>query len=82
YILAAGSIVSVEARHAGGVRALLGRPTTEPDSDRLIKDEDLVASLNPFKGRAYDELYSPKQIVAIVGSLNILNNPINGALVA
>ncbi len=82
YILAAGSIVSVEARHAGGVRALLGRPTTEPDSDRLIADEDLVASLNPLKGKAYDELYSPMQIVSIVGSLGILNNPINGALVA
>lgn len=82
YILAAGSIVSVEARHAGGVRALLGRPTTEPDSDRLVGDADLVASLNPFKGRAYDELYSPKQVVEIVGSLGIVNNPINGALVA
>jgi hypothetical protein len=82
YLLAAGSIVSVEARHAGGVRALLGRPTTEPDSDRLVSDNDLVASLNPFKGRAYDELFTPKQIVAIVGSLGILNNPINGALVA
>ncbi|PZO19418.1 MAG: hypothetical protein DCF25_08600 [Leptolyngbya foveolarum] len=82
YLLAAGSIVSVEARHAGGVRALLGRPTTQPDSDRLISDADLVAELNPFKGRAYDELYSPKQIVAIVGSLGILNNPINGSLVA
>ncbi len=82
YLLAAGSIVSVEARHAGGVRALLGRPTTEPDSDRLIQDADLVAALNPFKGRAYDELYSPNQIVAIVGSLGILNNPINGSLVA
>jgi len=82
YLLAAGSIVSVEARHAGGIRALLGRPTTEPDSDRLISDADLVAELNPFKGRAYDELYSPKQIVAIVGSLGILNNPINGSLVA
>lgn len=82
YLLAAGSIVSVEARHAGGVRALLGRPTTEPDSDRLISDADLIASLNPFKGRAYDELYSPKQVVGIVGSLGILNNPINGSLVA
>lgn len=82
YLLAAGSIVSVEARHAGGVRSLLGKPTTEPDADRLVKDADLVAGLNPFKGRAYDELYSPKQIIAIVGSLGILNNPINGALVA
>ncbi len=82
YLLAAGSIVSVEARHAGGVRALLGRPTTQPDSDRLVSDAELVASLNPFKGRAYDELFTPKQIVAIVGSLDILNNPINGTLVA
>ena len=82
YLLAAGSIVSVEARHAGGVRSLLGRPTTEPDSDRLISDADLIAELNPLKGKAYDELYSPKQIVDIVGSLGILNNPISGSLVA
>jgi hypothetical protein len=82
YILAAGSIVSVEGRHAAGVRSLLGRPTTEPDSDRLVSDADLMASLNPFKGRAYDELYTPKQVVAAVGSLNVLNNPINGTLVA
>jgi hypothetical protein len=82
YILAAGSIVSVEARHAGGVRALLGKPTTEPDSDRLVNDANLVAAINPFKGKAYDELYTPKQIVAIVASLNLINNPINGALVA
>ncbi|HEY9845104.1 MAG TPA: ferritin-like domain-containing protein [Candidatus Caenarcaniphilales bacterium] len=81
-LLAAGSIVSVEARHAAGVRALLMRPVTEPDSDRAVKDPDLVAKLNPFKGRAYDELYTPKQIVAIVSSLNVINNPITGALVA
>jgi Ferritin-like domain len=81
YLLAAGSIVSVEARHAAGVRSLLGRPTTEPDSDRQVNDANLSASLNPFKGRAYDELYSPKQIVLIVSSLNLLNNSIGGNLV-
>jgi hypothetical protein len=82
FILAAGSIVSVEARHAAGVRGLLQRPATEPDSDRGVSDAELVPELNPFRGRAYDELYTPKQIVAIVGSLNIINNPISGALVA
>ncbi len=82
FILAAGSIVSVEARHAAGVRSLLGKPTTEPDSARLINDANLNASLNPFRGRAYDELYTPKQIIAIVGSLNLINNPIGGSLVA
>lgn len=82
YILAAGSIVSVEARHAAGVRALLGRPSTEADSERLVQNADLKANLNPFKGRAYDELYTPKQVVTAVSSLKILNNPINGSLVA
>lgn len=82
FLLAAGSIVSVEARHAAGVRSLLGKPATEPDSDRLVNDANLNAALNPFKGRAYDELYTPKQIVAIVGSLNLINNSIDGALVA
>ncbi|MDZ8258703.1 ferritin-like domain-containing protein [Nostoc sp. ChiQUE01b] len=82
YLLAAGSIVSVEARHAGGVRALLKRPTTELDVERAVSDANLVPNLNPVKGRAYDELYTPKQIIAIVNSLKILNNPINGALVA
>lgn len=82
YILAAGSIVSVEGRHSAAVRELAGRPSTEPDSDRLVSDANLAANLNPFKGRAYDELYTPKQVVAAVGSFKILNNPINGTLVA
>ncbi len=82
YILAAGSIVSVEGRHAAGVRSLLSRPTTETDDERLVSDADLAANLNPVKGRAYDELYTPKQVVAAVSSLNVLNNPINGSLVA
>jgi hypothetical protein len=82
FILAAGSIVSVEARHAAGIRALLQRPATEPDSDRAVGNAQLVPELNPFTGRAYDELYTPKQIIQIVGSLNLIRNPINGALVA
>jgi hypothetical protein len=47
-----------------------------------VKDANLAPNLNPFKGQAYDELYTPKQVVAIVASLNLINNPINGALVA
>jgi len=82
YLLAAGSIVSVEARHAASVRALLKRSTTELDSELAVAKQDLLKDLNPLQGRAYDELYTPKQVVEIVGSLNVLNNPINGALVA
>lgn len=82
YLLAAGSIVSVEARHAAGVRALLRRPVTEPNADQSINSARLVPEINPFQGKAYDELYTPRQIIRIVGSLNLINNPINGALVA
>lgn len=80
YLLAAGSIVSVEARHAAGARALLERPVTEEKG--AVPNAELDPDLNPFSGRAYDELYTPRQIVEIVGSLNLLNNPIRGALVA
>ncbi len=82
FLLAVASMVSVEARHAAGIREVLKRPATEPDSDAAVKSATIVNSLNPFQGRAYDELYSPRQIVGIVKSLNILKNPINGKLVA
>ena len=81
FILAAGSIVSVEARHAAGVRVLLGRPVTETEGDEAIRESDLSPE-NLFTGRAYDELYTPRQIVEIVSSLNILDNPIHGTLFA
>ena len=82
YLLAISSIVSVEARHAAGVRGLLGRSVTESNSDRAFSKAELVQTLNPFLGRSYDELYTPKQVISIVKSLNILNNPVTGTLIA
>ncbi len=82
YLLAISSIVSVEARHAAGVRGLLGRSVTESNSDRAFSKAELVQVLNPFLGRSYDELYTPKQVISIVKSLNILNNPVTGTLIA
>lgn len=82
FLLAAGSIVSVEARHVAGIRSLLQRPTTELDSERAVSDTELVPEINPLKGRAYDELYTTGQMLEIVRSLNLLNNPITGSLFA
>ncbi|MGB3208261.1 MAG: ferritin-like domain-containing protein [Crinalium sp.] len=82
YLLAISSIVSVEARHAGGVRGLLGRTVTESNRDRAFTKAELVQVLNPFLGRSYDELYTPKQVISIVTSLNILKSPVTGTLIA
>ncbi|HEY9692956.1 MAG TPA: ferritin-like domain-containing protein [Oculatellaceae cyanobacterium] len=82
YLLAISSIVSVEARHAAGIRGLLGRTATEPNSDRALTKAELIQVLNPFLGRSYDELYTPKQVISIVKSLNILKNPVTGTLIA
>ncbi len=82
YLLAISSIVSVEARHAAGVRGLLGRSVTEPNRDRAFSKAELLQVLNPFLGRSYDELYTPKQVISIVKSLNILKNPVTGTLIA
>ena len=82
FLLAAGSIVSVEGRHVAGLRSLQGRPVTELPSEQKVSDANLVAAINPVRGRAYDELFTPRQVVEVVRSFNILNNPIAGALVA
>lgn len=81
YLLAISSIVSVEARHAAGVRGLLGRTVTESNRDRAFTKAELVQVLNPFLGRSYDELYTPKQVISIIKSLNILKNPITGTII-
>lgn len=82
FLLAAGSIVSVEGRHAASIRALLELPVTETTCERAVSRDNLVPELNPFIGSPYDELYTFKQVLEIVRALNILRNPINGKLFA
>jgi len=68
-ICAAGSIVSVEARHAAGGGAGAIAATCHGN---LIAITELVPELNPFKGRAYDRFVHAQTNCGDVGSLNIL----------
>jgi hypothetical protein len=49
YAAAAESIVTIEARHAGFVNALLARPLSESGAfDKPIAHADLIAAVSPF----------------------------------
>jgi hypothetical protein len=45
---AAASIVTIEARHAGFVNALLGKPLSESAFDKPISQNTIVAAVSPF----------------------------------
>ena len=49
YVAAAESIVTIEARHAGFVNALLGKPLSESGAfDKPISHADLIKAVSPF----------------------------------
>ena len=49
YVAAAESIVTIEARHAGFVNALLGKPLSESGAfDKPISHEELLKAVSPF----------------------------------
>jgi hypothetical protein len=48
YVAAAESIVTIEARHAGFVNALLGKPLSESAFDKPISHAELLKAVSPF----------------------------------
>jgi hypothetical protein len=49
YVAAAESIVTIEARHAGFVNALLGKPLSESGAfDKPISHAELIKAVSPF----------------------------------
>ena len=51
YLAAAGSILTIEARHAGFIDVLLGQPISPNGAfDKTISQADIVAAASPFIG--------------------------------
>lgn len=76
YLLLAGKIVSVEARHASAIRDLIGEETGDTDN---FADEDITVSLNlgdQVFPEAFDDAVSPKQILERVAGTGFLQTRI------
>jgi hypothetical protein len=71
YVAAAESIVTIEARHAGFVNALLGKPLSESGAfDKPISHAELLKAVSPF----IDSLNGgPDPAVALDNDTAILN---------
>ncbi|WP_026838789.1 ferritin-like domain-containing protein [Gillisia sp. JM1] len=69
YLLIAGKIVSVEARHASAIRDLLEPGTTNFASDEILVDLGGT-------GEAYDEATSPQDVLAAVAATGFLETKI------
>jgi hypothetical protein len=69
YLLVAGKIVSVEARHASAIRDLLEPGTTNFASDEILIDLGGT-------GIAYDKATSPQDVLAAVAATGLLETKI------
>ncbi len=70
YLLLAGKIVSVEARHASAIRDLLEPGTTNFASDEILVDLGGT-------GEAYDRATSPLDVLAAVKSFGFISTEFN-----
>lgn len=76
YLLLAGKIVSVEARHASAIRDLIGEETGDTDN---FADEDITVSLSlgdQVFPEAFDDAVSPKEILERVAGTGFLQTRI------
>ena len=68
YLLLAGKIVSVEARHASAIADLINPGSTDFARDSILVDLE-------GSGVAYDKALTPTQILTAVSGLNIVKTP-------
>lgn len=76
YLLLAGKIVSVEARHASAIRDLIGTPSGDFDN---FADEDITVSLSlgdQVFSEAFDDAIPPVQILERVAGTGFLKTRI------
>lgn len=76
YLLLAGKIVSVEARHASAIRDLIGDETGDADN---FADEDVTVSLSlgdQIFAEAFDDAVDPREILERVAGTGFLQTRI------
>lgn len=88
YLLIAGKIVSVEARHASAIRDLIDPGSTNFASGEYVENENLLVVLpgsvtsdvaeegEVIDGRAYDQATDPREILQMVAGTGFLTTKI------